>query len=112
VNGRRFVDGGAHSPVNADVVADAPELDAVVVSAPMAIGGWPGRLGVDLPGRLLNHLFAINELRRVQVPVLVFEPGARELELMHYDAFDPRHRAEIARRARGSAADRAKSLFP
>jgi NTE family protein len=127
VAGRRFVDGGAHSPVNADVVAEAhlppdahrpPDahlpLDAVVVSAPMAIGGWPGRAGVDLPGRLLNHLLTLQELRRLRregVPVLVFEPGARELELMHYDAFDPQHRVEIARRARHSAGDRAVTLI-
>src|SRR5439155_6904171 len=49
VNGRRLVDGGLHSPANADVVVDFPvELDAVVVSAPMGIGARPGRLGVDL----------------------------------------------------------------
>lgn len=108
VAGRRLIDGGAHSPVNADVIADAlPHVDCVVVSAPMAIGEWPGRPGLDLPGRVLNHLFAVHELRAVReagVPVLLVEPTARQLELMHYDSFDPRHLPEIARRAREAVA--------
>ncbi|HEY2430787.1 MAG TPA: patatin-like phospholipase family protein [Acidimicrobiales bacterium] len=115
VAGRRFIDGGAHSPVNGDVIADAlGELDAVVVSAPMGIGGPPGRVGVDLPGRLLNHFFAVHELRRVArsgVLVLGFEPHASELELMHYNAFDPTHRSEIVRRAFAAARERAGALL-
>jgi NTE family protein len=114
VDGRRFVDGGAHSPVNADVITDAlAALDAVVVSAPMGIGGPPGRLGVDLPGRLLNHLFAVQEVRRVVragVPLALFEPQAAELELMHYNAFDPEHRTEIAERAFEAARQRAGAV--
>lgn len=107
VDGYRLVDGGLHSPANADVIADAVDrLDAVVVLSPMAIGGPPGRLGVDLPGRLLNHWTTRRELRRVReagVPVTVFEPDASLLELMHYDAFDLDHRDEIARRAYAAA---------
>jgi hypothetical protein len=103
VDGRRLVDGGLQSPANADVVSDAvAELDAVVVSAPMGIGGEPGRFGADLPGRFLNHWTVARELapvRRAGVGVTVFEPGRRELELMHYDAFDVTHRAGVARRA-------------
>ena len=103
VDGRRLVDGGLHSPANADVVADALEqIDAVVVSAPMGIGHWPGRVGADLPGRLLNHWTTEKELRRLRdagLPVTVFEPGPSELEVMHYNAFDLTHREDIARRA-------------
>jgi NTE family protein len=103
VEGHRLVDGGLHSPANADVLMDAiEELDAVVVSAPMGVDGDPGRLGVDLPGRFLNHWTTSRELAAVRaagVDVTVFEPGRRELELMHYDAFDLAHRADIARRA-------------
>jgi NTE family protein len=108
VGGHRLVDGGLHSPANADVLADAlDELDAVVVSAPMGIGSQPGRLGVDLPGRLLNHWTTWRELRTFRdasVPITIFEPDASELELMHYNAFDLTHRAEIARRAYEAAA--------
>jgi len=110
VDGYRLVDGGLHSPANADVITAAiDELDAVVVLAPMGIGSNPGRLGADLPGRALNHWTTWRELRRVReagVPVTVFEPDASLLELMHYDAFDLTHRAEIARRAYEMAATR------
>jgi NTE family protein len=110
VEGRRLVDGGLHSPANADVLADAiDELDAVVVSLPMGIGSRPGRRGADLPGRLLNHWTTWRELGRFReagVPVTVFEPGASELELMHYDAFDLTHRVEIAQRAYDTARGR------
>ena len=107
VDGRRLVDGGLHSPANADVSVDAAdELDAVVVSLPMGIDGSPGRLGVDLPGRFLNHWTTDRELAPVRAAglrVAVFEPGRRELELMHYDAFDLTHRADVARRAYDAA---------
>jgi len=110
VDGHRLVDGGLHSPANADVIAAAvDDLDAVVVLAPMGIGGSPGRLGADLPGRVLNHWTTWRELRTLReagVPVTVFEPDASLLELMHYDAFDLSHRDEIARRAYETAATR------
>src|SRR5207302_4015108 len=108
VDGRRLVDGGLHSPANADVMADAiDQIDAVVVSAPMGIGSRPGRLGPDLPGRLLNHWTTERELSRLRdagFPVTVIEPGASELEVMHYNAFDLTHRDEIARRAYAAVA--------
>jgi predicted acylesterase/phospholipase RssA len=108
VDGRRLVDGGLHSPANADVIADAiGQIDSVIVSAPIGIDSRPGRLGVDLPGRLLNHWTTEKELRRVRaagLPVTVFEPGPSELEVMHYNAFDLSHRDEIARRAYAAAA--------
>ncbi|HWG72623.1 MAG TPA: patatin-like phospholipase family protein [Acidimicrobiales bacterium] len=104
--GRRYVDGGLHSPANTDLLSADCGLDAVVVSFPMGIGAWPGRGGVDLPGRWSNHREAkrgLVDLRRSGVPVMVFEPGRRELEVMHYDSFDLSHRPEIAVRARESA---------
>jgi NTE family protein len=108
VEGRRLVDGGLHSPANADVIADAiGAIDTVVVSAPMGVGSWPGRFGADLPGRFLNHWTTERELSRVRdagLPVSVFEPGASELEVMHYNAFDLTHRDEIARRAYAAVA--------
>jgi len=108
VDGRRLVDGGLHSPANADVIVDAiGQIDAVVVSCPMGVGSWPGRLGADLPGRFLNHWTTERELSRVRdagVPVHLFEPDASALEVMHYNAFDLTHRNEIARRAYNSVA--------
>src|SRR5207302_10994647 len=105
-----------HSPANADLPAYFPGgLDAVVVSAPMGIGGRPGRLGVDLPGRLMNHLLTARELRAVRrsgAAVTVYEPGASELELMHYNAFELQGRAEIAARAYRAALDRPHVMAP
>jgi NTE family protein len=80
-DGHRLVDGGLHSPANADVPMDAIEdLDAVVVLAPMGIGAAPGRLGVDLPGRYLNHWTVARELAPVRdagLAVTMFEPTRR-----------------------------------
>lgn len=104
--GRRYIDGGLHSPANTDLVSADCGLDGVVVSFPMGIGGWPGRGGVDLPGRWSNHRVAkrgLSDLRRSGVPVLVFEPGRSELEVMHYNSFDLSRRPEIAVRAQESA---------
>jgi NTE family protein len=110
VDGRRFVDGGAHSPANTEVLGVlASNLAAVVVSVPMGIGGRPERGGADLPGRWWNHRGAwrgLAPLRAAGVPVLMVEPGAQELAVMGYDAFDLDHRNEIAHRSRSTLAER------
>jgi NTE family protein len=110
VAGRRYVDGGSHSPANTDVLAPlSGDLAAVVVSVPMGIGARPDRGGADLPGRWFNHRSAwrgLAAVRRAGVPVLLVEPGPHELGVMGYDAFDLRHRAEIAGRARAALAGR------
>jgi NTE family protein len=110
VDGRRYVDGGSHSPANTDVLAPlTAELAAVVVSVPMGIGARPGRGGPDLPGRWFNHRSAwrgLAPLREAGVPVLLVEPGPSELGVMGYDAFDLTHRAEIAGRAHAALAGR------
>jgi NTE family protein len=108
VDGRRFVDGGVHSPVNADVLAGM-RLDRVIVSAPMGIGASPKRFGLDLPGRFLNHRTARKELAamgQAGVETEVFEPGAGELALMHYDSFELDHLPDIAMAARDAALKR------
>jgi NTE family protein len=116
VDGRRYVDGGAHSPANTDLLTPVvADLAAVVVSLPMGIRAWPGRIGVDLPGRWLNHTEAwrgLEAARQAGVPVLFVEPGPDELEVMGYDAFDLSHRAEIAGRAHDAMAARLKDPHP
>jgi NTE family protein len=112
VEGCRYIDGGAHSPVNTDVLAPvAADLAAVIVSLPMGIGARPRRVGGDLPGRWLNHQGAwrgLDAVRRAGVPFLLLEPGAEELDVMGYNAFDLTHRPEIATRARDSVTLRLK----
>ncbi|MCU4184548.1 patatin-like phospholipase family protein [Acidiferrimicrobium sp. IK] len=105
LDGRRFVDGGVVSPANSDLVGGLDGLEAVVVSVPMGRHGPAGRRGIDLPGRDLNHAQARRGLRPLAeagVPVLMVEPTARELEVMHYDAFDQAHLPAIAARTRAT----------
>jgi NTE family protein len=103
IDGRRYVDGGLFSPANTDLAGlDGQRYDAVVASVPMGIGGWPHRVGLDLPGRWANQRSArrgLRSLRRAGMVTATFAPGPAELEMMHYDAFDFDHLPEIAYRA-------------
>lgn len=103
IGGRRFVDGGLFSPANTDLVgAYGQRYDAVLVSVPMGIGGWPSRRGLDLPGRVGNQRSArrgLRSLRRSGTVTATFAPAAAELQVMHYDAFEFDHLPQIAHRA-------------
>ncbi len=103
IAGRRYVDGGLFSPANTDLAgADGLRYDAVLASVPMGIGGWPNRRGLDLPGRLANQRSArrgLQSLRRSGTATATFAPGAAELAVMHYDAFEFDHLPQIAYRA-------------
>ena len=84
VEGQAYVDGGAHSPTNADVVRrDEPDL--VVISSPMSFA--PGR-GVRTPDaviRLAVRRYLAREvrlLRRRGATVVVFQPSAQDLASM------------------------------
>jgi NTE family protein len=104
----RFVDGGAHSPTNADLVAGIG-LDLVVVSSPMSIAGNALRMAPDQPGRRYNRLTLTREAKRVRgggTPVITFQPTADDLAVMGLNAMDPARRADVARRARVSAHER------
>lgn len=105
IDGHRYVDGGVLSPSNTDLVGaeGSGPWQAVVASVPMGVGGWPNRTGVDLPGRLRNYLQARRGLAPLEaqgVRCALFAPAAKELEVMHLDAFDLRHLPQIAERAR------------
>lgn len=103
IAGRRYVDGGLFSPANTDLVGiDGLRYDAVLASVPMGIGGWPNRRGLDLPGRMANQRSArrgLRPLRRSGTAMATFAPGAAELAVMHYDAFEFDHLPQIAYRA-------------
>jgi len=104
----RFVDGGAHSPTNADLVAGIG-LDLVVVSSPMSIAGNALRVAADQPARRYNRLTLAREVKRVRgsgTPVITFQPTAADLAVMGLNAMDPSRRADVARRARVSARER------
>ncbi|KAA1425798.1 patatin-like phospholipase family protein [Nocardioides antri] len=87
IAGRRFIDGGAVSSVSADLLADLP-LDEVVVVAPMTSeGGAPAR-GVERVERLLRSAMTrgldreVATLRAAGIRVIRVEPGPDELAAM------------------------------
>ncbi len=83
IDGQLYIDGGVHSPTNADVVLrDKPEL--VVVLSPMSVGDGAG-LRPDLGIRLAMRRVLGSEVRRLRragMQVLVIEPGRKDLEVM------------------------------
>ena len=108
IRGVRYVDGGAHSLTNVAEVArsgpspDAPDLDLVLVSAPMGRTG-PG----GLPGawrRVARAQLAVEAgvLRRRGVPVVAFQPSVEDQAVMGRDAMDASRRTAVVQQVRAS----------
>jgi NTE family protein len=105
IGGVTYVDGGAHSPTNADLLAGR-DLDLVIVSSPMSVAGNRLRPSLDLPARRMCRLYLGQEVARIRrrgVPVLAFQPTGDDLAAMGLNAMDPSRRAPVTRRARESA---------
>ena len=98
IDGEQYIDGGAHSPTNADVLARAvPVPDMVIVSSPMSHAGT--YLQASQPTRRWARLLLDAEalrLRRRGIPVLAFQPTRDDSAVMGLNAMDPDKRAEIA----------------
>ena len=107
IGGVTYVDGGAHSPTNADLLADrSRDLDLVIVSSPMSVAGNRLRPSLDLPARRMCRLYLGQEVARIRrrgVSVLTFQPTAADLSVMGLNAMDPQRRAPVTRKARESA---------
>ena len=107
IDGERYVDGGAHSPTNADLLAGLG-FDTIVVVSPMSMSaGVP--VGPSRAGRWWWHRQLAREVapaRRVGVRVLVIEPTADDLEAMGQtvDALDGTRMPAVTRQAQRSAA--------
>jgi NTE family protein len=97
VGDERFVDGGAWSLLNLDLLAGLG-LDLVVVSAPLSTTDWiaidPGN-ALRVPARVQLEREAAH-VRRSGTPVLVFQPDARLRRVMGIDAMDARQRPPVA----------------
>jgi NTE family protein len=97
-----YVDGGAHSPSNADVVWGLG-LDLVVVVSPMS-GRWTAlRPAPNIGSRALASWVLEREVRNIRnsgTPVLVLEPTAEDLEVMGNNAMNPARRCAVAEKAR------------
>jgi NTE family protein len=108
IDGVQYVDGGAHSPTNADVLGDgrAIDLDMVVVSSPMSVARGHVRASADIAARLLFHRYLAGELarlRRRKIPVLTFEPTSEDLGVMGINPMDWKRRPRVVQQVRDSA---------
>jgi NTE family protein len=112
IDNRRYVDGGAHSPTSADLLAGRP-LDLVVVVSPMsgvresARPAFGAGAGAGAGARMMHRLTLTSELaqlRRAGTPILVVEPTAADIAAMGPNAMDRARTASVAESARASAA--------
>lgn len=103
-DGRRFIDGGVHSPTNADLVAEGG-FDIVVVVSPMSATGDARRS--SLPSARSMHARQLaNEVRRIRElgsEVLTFQPTSAEVAVMGRNAMDASRRTATTEAALESA---------
>ena len=101
----RYVDGGMHSPSNADVVADL-ELDLVVIISPMS--SLEGHAAAGFVDRYLYPLRRVAERRLAAelrilsergLPTIVVAPTARDLAVFSRNLMDSRPRQIVAETA-------------
>jgi NTE family protein len=114
IHGRRYVDGGVHSPTNADVLR-REQLDLVIVSSPMSISR---RAGIGPPSWAPRRHFRtrlgqeVRRLRRTGTEVLTFQPGADDLAVMGRNAMDPDRLARVAEQVHASTLRRLSERPP
>ena len=103
----RYIDGGAHSPTNADLLVDAG-VDVAVVLSPMS-----GQLSSlrRRPDRVLRSLFSRRlrkecaALERAGIEVHIFEPDESTLNTMGLNALDRGRSPAVLRAAFLAAGD-------
>lgn len=117
VGGHLYVDGGARSVTNADLVAGAG-FDLVLVSSPMSFDRatvvrprWRAPTAAHLQRtvhatRLRRE---VAELRRHGANVVTFEPGPPDLSIMGSVAMDFGRRAAVTEQARASTVEKLAS---
>ncbi|HET6817754.1 MAG TPA: patatin-like phospholipase family protein [Mycobacteriales bacterium] len=84
IDGETYVDGGAHSPTNADLLR-GQDFDVVLVSSPMSIDPGALRPTLDIGLRLFWHRRLKREVRALRgrcTHVVAFEPGGELLQVM------------------------------
>lgn len=104
----RFVDGGAHSTTNADLVAEyEPKPDLALVTVPMSGVGSALRTPRFSIRQLVRRAVAREArfLRDQGIEVVTFQPTAADLELMVGDSMDPRKTAAVCQQAVDSTLD-------
>ncbi len=103
IGGEPHIDGGVHSPTNADAVLAEPDpFDLVLISSPMSVSGRSIRLAADQPARRWSGTLLgaeVRRLRRAGTRVVAFQPTAEDTQVMGPNAMDPTQRAAVARQA-------------
>jgi len=102
--GETYVDGGVHSPTNADLLADLA-FDVVVVSSPMSGTRAALRRRTWTGARALHAAVLAREVRRIReagTPVLVLQPGAEVIDEVGLNSMDVSRRSAVARAAHES----------
>jgi NTE family protein len=107
VDGERYVDGGTTSACNADAVLHEG-LDAVIVSAPMAIHSGV-TLAPDVPWRRVMRRQVDREITRLRaagMQVALFAPTKSEIAAMGPNPMAPGREAGVVEATLASASDR------
>lgn len=107
---RHYIDGGVHSPTNADVLTHAG-LDVVIVVSPMSAAHGSGR-GPDAAVRWAMHRRLEREIRHLRAQgtqVVRFEPGPDTLRIMGLNAMAEDRSGRVAEAARHDALTHASS---
>lgn len=97
-DGEAYVDGGVHSPTNAELTAGLG-FDIVVVSSPMSATRDALRRPRWSGGRRLHAATLAREVRAVRAggtPVLVLQPGPEVVDAVGPNAMDPSRRHAVA----------------
>jgi NTE family protein len=107
VDGIRYVDGGARSVTNLDLLADLG-LDLVVVSSPMSVTGSAGPR-IDIGARWSLRWRLGQEariLRRHGTAVAAFQPTPADVAVMGWNGMNPHRRRQVVEQAYASASQR------
>jgi NTE family protein len=102
IDGHDYVDGGVHSPTNADVLRKE-DLDLVLVSSPMSTSRNAPLMTKSGPVRRHFRIRLGQEVRRLRrrgIPVVVFQPSADDQEAMGGKAMDAERNAAVVEAAR------------
>jgi len=111
IDGVRHVDGGVHSPTNADLLA-GEDLDLVIVSSPMSAAVEIVRPSIDLPIRGLCRALLrreMNVLRHAHLSSIAFEPSDADRKRMGVGRLDTARRHALIQQARTSVLRRLES---
>ena len=110
IDGERYVDGGVASACNADVLADE-ELDAVIISAPMAIHSGPRWAADALLRRALRRQVnkEMSALKKSGKQVFLFAPIEQDAAVMGTNPMGEGKAAAVAQSVHRSALTRIKA---